>query len=493
MKRIFRTLFVSIAALLGISPQAKALSKVPSPEQQSLTIYQIMVASFQHSADGAPGYTAMWGPDANLKSGNLQGIIEALPHIKALGANAIWLTPVFDASKGEWIDHSGEKLQATGYYANNFFDIDPHFGTKDDFRRLVDTCHNLGLYVFLDGVFGHHGGISEPSPQGNMPFDEFAENDRGIAPGNVKYPESLPYFTEVATYWINEYGIDGWRVDQAYQLLQNGHNYWTEIRNAVENAAKKRRGNGEKWGTLGYIVAEDLDSTQVINNGVYRDGGVLSAFDFDGKERISGPLQKNIGEGLDNGWDDVILTLSSPAKRGYFSDSIAPNLFVTNHDGYRLADHFDPVDPHYLEKQMARFAILAAYNGPITLYYGDEFGDRSLETHGAQPDNIARTTGHLSPRNDNERRLYDYVANAMNIRRNNTAMWRGEISFEKNDIAGVKTLIVRKTDPTTGHKAIIVFADGDTTVPVHGYGAVDVDAWRPEIISITPPQKNGLQ
>jgi len=52
---------------------------------------------------------------------------------------------------------------------------------------------------------------------------------------------------------------------------------------------------------------------------------------------------------------------------------------------------FELADPYYYEKQMIRMAVLAAYNGPITIYYGDEYADRTLETKGGQPDNVART------------------------------------------------------------------------------------------------------
>ncbi|MDE5976331.1 MAG: hypothetical protein K2G69_07265, partial [Muribaculaceae bacterium] len=153
----FRKLVPAIAALL-FAGEAWALSGDP----RELTIYQVMVASFQNDSTGAPGYNAMWGPDNAMKNGNLRGIINSLDHIKDLGANALWMTPIFDSSKAM----GGEKLQSTGYFTNNFFEIDPHFGTEDDLRELVDEAHKRDIYVILDGVFGHHGGVTEASPSG---------------------------------------------------------------------------------------------------------------------------------------------------------------------------------------------------------------------------------------------------------------------------------------------------------------------------------------
>ncbi len=72
---------------------------------------------------------------------------------------------------------------------------------------------------------------------------------------------------------------------------------------------------------------------------------LLSAFDFEGKERISGAMQDVSSEGLENGWDDVRLALSAPSARGYLNDAVIPNLFLSNHDGYRLADHFNQARP----------------------------------------------------------------------------------------------------------------------------------------------------
>lgn len=169
----FKFIFLSLLASLFGRADAKTASSVTDPRE--LIIYQVMVASFQHSPDGAPGYTAMWGPDDALKSGNLRGIINALDHIESLGANAIWMTPVFDCSNGT----GGEKLQATGYFTNNYFAIDPHFGTEADLRELVDEAHKRGIHVILDGVFGHHGGVDSPSPNGNEIKSDWVLSDRG--------------------------------------------------------------------------------------------------------------------------------------------------------------------------------------------------------------------------------------------------------------------------------------------------------------------------
>lgn len=485
MKRLFVWVVSLLTALCSWAQSAAP--KTPPSDHRALAIYQIMVASFRHGDGGAPGYSQMWGPDGHTKNGNLAGVIEALDHIASLGVNAIWLTPIFDSSKAD----GGEKQQATGYFTNDYFTIDPHFGTADEFRRLVDEAHARGLYVILDGVFGHHGGVTTPSPMGHYIDCTWTDCDRADGgKGNVKYPGSLEYFKDVLTYWMDEYGVDGWRLDQAYQAMQGGHNYWLELRATVEAVAAARKARGEQWGTLGYMVGEDWGDARRINVGVYADGGLISAFDFEGKERISGPMQAIDGAGLEGGFADIITTLSPPSARGYLNDSVMPNLFLTNHDGYRLADHFDPADPHFYGKLMTRHAILAAYSGPITLYYGDEYADLSRTTTGGQKDNIARTSGHLDARNPAEQQLKDYISHIMHLRAENPALWRGTASFHSFSPTGNpgegSVLVVTKRDTLSTNAVAVIFSDIDALVPLAGINdPVEVKAWQPVFVKLS--------
>lgn len=451
IKRFFSSLLGLLTAFAGWSQNPQ----LPDDPRQ-LTIYQVMVASFIHGEGGAEGYTRMWGPDGHTKNGNLRGIIQSLDHIQALGCNAIWMTPIFDSS----LTKSEEKLKATGYFTNNYFAIDPHFGTEAELREFIDEAHRRGIAVIFDGVFGHHGGITSPSPAGLLPDGKGAKCDRPNGAGaNVAFPASLPYMTEVATYWIDQFGIDGWRLDVAPQLLQGGHNYWVEVRRSVERLCAERRQRGETVGILGYMVGEDWGDANVVNNGVYTQGGLVSAFDFEGKERISGPMQSIDGEGLTDLFGDIVTTLSVPTARGYLSDEVMPNLFLSNHDGYRLADHFSDSDPYRYDKMMLRHAILAMYTGPITLYYGDEFGDLSRNTVGGQKDNIARTSGHIHARDVQEQRLCDYVSHVMNLRANHTAMWRGITSSQVITTDRGQVLVVTKTDPFSSDVVDMIVSD----------------------------------
>ena len=93
-------------------------------------IYQIYPRSFQDSdGDGI---------------GDLAGIIRRLPHIAGLGADAIWISPFFKSPMKDF-----------GYDVTDYCDVDPMFGTLDDFDALIDEAHRLGLRVMIDSVISH--------------------------------------------------------------------------------------------------------------------------------------------------------------------------------------------------------------------------------------------------------------------------------------------------------------------------------------------------
>lgn len=93
-------------------------------------VYQIYPRSFQDSDDDGIG--------------DLKGITHRLDHVARLGADAIWLSPVFRSPMADM-----------GYDVSDYCDIDPLFGTLEDFDTLVARAHDLGLKVIIDQVISH--------------------------------------------------------------------------------------------------------------------------------------------------------------------------------------------------------------------------------------------------------------------------------------------------------------------------------------------------
>ncbi|HXJ80221.1 MAG TPA: alpha-amylase family glycosyl hydrolase, partial [Candidatus Methylomirabilis sp.] len=83
--------------------------------------------------------------------GTLSGLETKLGYLKRLGVTAVWISPVF---KQVPVDNSYH-----GYGIQDFLDVDPHFGTRDDLRRLVTSAHTLGIRVILDVILNHSGDV----------------------------------------------------------------------------------------------------------------------------------------------------------------------------------------------------------------------------------------------------------------------------------------------------------------------------------------------
>ncbi len=416
----------------AISKDILEYKYVPS-KFNNLIIYQVMVESFQ-DGDTTRNYEVGYGPSHH--NGDLRGIINALPYIKSLNVNAIWLTPIFDSEKSTARfnpDYKPDpKLDATGYFTRNYFKIDPNFGTIDDARELVKKAHDLGMYLFLDGAFGHHKGNIPISPKGNKPKGKNTK---------VSYPGSLEFYKEVALFWIDELEIDGWRLDQAYQIPLE---YLHEIRLAVEEKCAERKAEGKTWGTLGYMVGEIWRTSDIISKkgyGTEETPGLLSNFNFPLRYKI---VQVLAGE--EKGLripDCSVLAEGMESHRKYPKFAI-PNLMLTNHDLVRFGDLIQrvglsgPESHNYWKRHKCAFAFMTAYTGPITIYYGDEIGEELKNfaqkiddpkmkcwLRGLCDDHVSRTSGRIDDQNKMETDLKNYVSDLMKFRSKYEALYNG--------------------------------------------------------------------
>ena len=404
-------------------------------QSNQLRTYQIMVESF---VDGDSNIGHGTGYGTSHHNGDLQGIIDSLDYIQDLGMNAIWLTPVFESEAIDGQDHWADRLDATGYFATDYFKIDPRFGDLETATTLVDEAHKRGLYVFFDGVFGHHKEeLIKPSPSGLLPSG---------SSNPVDYPASLDFYKEVATYWVKELKIDGWRLDQAYQVPTDA---WTQIRKAVDEASQSvtyTNAEGDQVNPLGYMVAEIWKGESEIASDAYGaadDPALCSAFDFPMRYRVVETLAVNEsgvgGRGvdwLDNGYQ----------THNQYPSHAQPNLMIGNHDLVRFGDLLqrgglaDVNDAEYWQRHKAAFAFQAAYTGPITLYYGDEIGDQvdgfdakednnTCAVRGVCDDHVARSSakieGVTATLDANQVDLKNYVKSLMAIRAAHPALYQG--------------------------------------------------------------------
>ena len=105
------------------------------------TIYQIIVDRFAVGGGATPNC-----PDLHQYcGGNWQGVIDKLPYIQELGFDAIWISPVVDNIPGGY----------HGYWARDWEKLNSEFGDEDTLHRLIDTAHNMDMWVMVDVVANH--------------------------------------------------------------------------------------------------------------------------------------------------------------------------------------------------------------------------------------------------------------------------------------------------------------------------------------------------
>jgi len=98
--------------------------------------------------------------------GTLKGLASKIGYLQRLGVTAIWVSPVFKQIAFQETYH--------GYGIQNFLDVDPHFGTREDLKKLVETAHKHGIRVILDIILNHSGNVfgydadRYPTPDGFM-------------------------------------------------------------------------------------------------------------------------------------------------------------------------------------------------------------------------------------------------------------------------------------------------------------------------------------
>jgi glycosidase len=210
--------------------------------------YQIFPERFANGdPTNDPADVLEWGgkpSPQNFFGGDLQGVLDHLDYLCELGINAIYFNPLFEATTNHKYD------------TKDYFLVDPQLGTNGLLKKLVDSCHSKGIRVILDGVFNHCGHtfppfvdllangqssryadwfhVKEWPPQvidGIPTYDTFAFEP--IMPKfNTENPEVKQYLLDVGRYWVEEIGVDGWRLDVANEV---SHTFWRQFRNTIKS------------------------------------------------------------------------------------------------------------------------------------------------------------------------------------------------------------------------------------------------------------------
>ncbi|WP_229404979.1 pullulanase-type alpha-1,6-glucosidase [Micromonospora sp. NBRC 110038] len=165
-------------------PSTEALLAAGNDDTRAEQFYFVLPDRFangdpRNDAGGLTGDRLSTGLDPTDKGfyhgGDLKGVIDKLDYIQGLGTTAIWLAPVF---KNRPVQGTGDDVSAGyhGYWITDFTQVDPHFGTNEELKKLVQLAHRRGIKVYLDVIVNHTADVIKYAE------DKYAYIDKKTAP-----------------------------------------------------------------------------------------------------------------------------------------------------------------------------------------------------------------------------------------------------------------------------------------------------------------------
>ncbi len=360
--------------------------------------YQIYPRSFQDSTGNGIG--------------DLPGITRRLQHVAGLGVDSIWLSPIFPSPMADM-----------GYDVSDYTDIDPLFGTLDDFDALVARAHALGLRVIIDQVLSHTSNAhpwfqdsrsgrsadkadwyvwADPQPDGSPPnnwvsvfsgpawewdsrrrqyyFHNFLPQQPDL---NFHNPEVQDALLETMRFWLDR-GVDGFRLDTV-----NFYFHDAELRSDPPSVRDDPLPTVSLYGMQQHVHSKTrpenvafLQRMRSLLDG-YDDRALVGEVGDDADRAIAIMAEYTRGDDrlhMAYSFDMLGMEYSAAHFRSRIEDFFAgapdgwPCWSFSNHDVARHVSRWLPHarEPNVLAKQAA--AMLLSFRGSVCLYQGEELG-----------------------------------------------------------------------------------------------------------------------
>lgn len=344
-----------------------------SPDDNYRTWYELFVYSFCDSdSDGI---------------GDLKGVISKLDYLQELGINGIWFMPIHPST-------SYHKYNVDDYYA-----IDPEYGTMEDFEELMAQCQQRGIHVILDLVVNHTGKENawfvqacdylRSLPQGAEPdvevcpyvnyytFRREAGSNYHQVSGTDWYYEGMfsvdmpdlnlgneavrQEIRQIMAFWLDK-GVAGFRLDAAKEFYSGNQSANVEVLNWIQTTATELKEDV-------YLVAEVWENFTTIAG--YYESGITSIFNFafgNSNGKIIDVLRNAGNETKVQSFATALEKADAAYSQGNPNYIDAP--FLSNHDVGRIAG--------FCGYDQGKTKLAAAMNlfmsGSAFIYYGEEIG-----------------------------------------------------------------------------------------------------------------------
>ena len=343
------------------------------PWWNQAVFYEIFVRSFNDSnGDGI---------------GDFNGITQKLDYLQNLGVTALWLMPIQPSPSYH------------GYDVINYFNVNPEYGTMENFKRLLDEAHQRGMHIIIDLVLNHTSNQNPLFIDSNNNLESpyrnwylWSDTDPGTTglngsawhAGNSGYyygifggsmpdlnytnPEVTAFMEKVVHFWLTNVGLDGFRLDAVKYLIEEG----TKLENTrpthlwLQNFYTTYKADKPDAYTVGEIYGAGAFLAKT-----YTGNQLDQVFNF---EMASGFVNSAAGE-ANTGMNSAIAFMLKDMPDGQFAT------FLTNHDQNRV---MSVLNGNVNQAKIAAALMLTAPGTPY-IYYGEEIG-----MQGKKPDEDIR-------------------------------------------------------------------------------------------------------
>lgn len=454
-------------------------------EDNYRTYYEVFVYSFYDSdGDGV---------------GDLQGLISKLDYIndgddktdEDLGCNGIWLMPIHPSP-------TYHKYDVTDYY-----EIDPVYGTLEDFREFLAACDERGIKVIMDLVLNHTSsqhpwfreacaylrelGDGEPSAE-DCPYFDYYYFTKEPASGYSKVSGTDWYYEaqfwsempdlnldcealrgeieDITQYWL-DMGVGGFRLDAVKEYYTDSVQSNIDFLSWLTNTVKSQKEDA-------YLVGEAWLNISAYSQ--YYASGIDSLFDFSfaGAEGVIAKVMNGASA------EKYGVALSKLEETfGQYNENYIDAPFYTNHDMARSAGYY--VGENSENRVKMAGAMNLFMSGSAFLYYGEELGmkgsgkdenkrapmywSKNTDTEGmcSGPEDMEKFEmkyDSLEEQTQNESSIYRFFRKTIKVRNQNPEIARGETEY-LDEVSSDNVCVLRKS--YDGSELLLVFATGADT------------------------------
>ena len=407
------------------------------PDHNNLIIYELLLRDFTGTEGQAKG------------DGTVRQAIEKIPYLKALGVNAVELMPIMEFNgNNSW-----------GYNTNFYFAPDKAYGSPDDYKDFVETCHRNGIAVILDIVFNQSDGLhpwyrmydinSNPFYNATAPHDYSVLNDWNQDNALVQQQ-----WADCLKYWMTEYNVDGYRFDLVKGLGSN-----SSYKNGTEAFNQSRIDNMKRFHDIiksvkakGIHINEHLagveEETQMANDGQLLWGN----FNHNATQFVicqNETTGTNLGQLTGNGrpWGSVV---------GY----------AESHDEERIAYQASAIGKLGANTWSKRIEALAVQlllsPGPKMIWQFGELGANQTTKNSSGNDTGRKKVIWSNLDDVRYKGIHDTYAALCNLRLSEPTLFTPNATFVTSGLGGsatgVRTMVLRN-----GEKEVVAFINPSKT------------------------------